>query len=223
MGAISSKSWVVFDASGRALLILVCCATGSVLSCAETLSGVVYSNEIGNGIHPAGRFELAVGGEIHTVEYGEPLERHFQGEACNDIGAEWSVVVEHIDNSVYASRVTCTGHTHDDVHKPWLLVRNYMEGLPNSVSAVKGLSHRYRSSREFRSFRQEVNSHELSFYYGPGDPAKCLKVISVEPATRADFVANCALELRGNAVALHFDVVRSKDSGDWEIDGIKIR
>jgi hypothetical protein len=221
MEATYLNSWIVIRAPWRALIILGC-AFGAVLSQAKTLTGVVYSNELGNGIHRAGRFELAVGKRIHTVEYGEPLERHFQGPACNDIGAEWSVVVARVDNSVYADSVTCTGRTEHDIHKPWLLVRSYLEGLSSSGTHTSGLSHRYQSSREFRRFAQQLSSRDLKFHFGLGRTDLCLKIVKVGPAARVRLATHCAITLQGQNVVLLFDVERSNDNGKWEIDGITV-
>src|SRR5690349_2290974 len=93
--------WTAFRMSRR-LPVLAWTAMAAVTCYGETLTGVVYSNEIGNGSHPAGRFELAVGKKIQTVDYGEQLETHFQSGTCNDIGAEWSVEVTRLDNSLSA-------------------------------------------------------------------------------------------------------------------------
>jgi hypothetical protein len=131
--------------------------------------------------------------------------------------------VEHVADSAYATRVTCTGRINEDIHEPWLLVRRYMEGLPKAVSHVTSLSERYRSSLEFRRFRQEVISGDLYFYYETADTVKCLRIVRSEPAARTDLIANCAIELRGKPAALLFDVVRNKDKRKWEIDGIKIQ
>ena len=189
----------------------------------ETLTGVVYSNEIGNGSHPAGRFELAVGKKIQTVDYGEQLETHFQSGTCNDIGAEWSVEVTRLDNSLSAGSVACAGRADEDVHEPWLLLKNYLEGMPELVSQTSRLSPRYRSSPDFRHFVQDVSSHDLNFNFGPGDHGKCLKAVSVEPAVRTRMATRCAVQFQGKSVVLLFDVARSKSTGKWEIDRIKMQ
>ena len=203
-------------------MILGCGAFGAVVSHAETLTGVVYSKELGNGIHPAGRFELMVRKRIHTVEYGEPLGREFPIPACNDIGAEWSVVVTRDNNFVYADGVTCTGRTDPDIHKPWLLVRSYLKGLVSSVTDTSALSHRYRSSPEFRSLARQLRPPDLKFYFSFRRMDLCLKIVSVEPATRVRLATHCTMTLQGKFVVLLFDVVRSKENGKWEIDGIKV-
>lgn len=221
MEVMYSKLWTAFSASLRALVVLVCGTVGVVIGYAETLTGFVYSNELGNGVHPAGRFDLAVGNKIYTVDYGEPLNRHFQSDVCNDIGAEWSVVAVDIDNGRYAKQVTCSGRTNEDIHKPWLLVRGYMEALPGSL-AGNALSDRYRNSPEFRSFAQQISSHDLSFYYGQGEAGKCLKVVSVDPGRQTHLSAHCAIELRDRPVVLFFDVVKNHDNGAWQIDEIRV-
>ena len=146
------SSSIAFRASRYAAIILASAAMGTTLACAESLRGFVYSNEIGNGAHPVGKIELAVGKKIYTVEYGEPVEKHFLGEACNDIGAEWSVTVQRLGGSLYATYLTCTGRVDEGSHKPWLLVWDYLEGLPSSVSRSDVLSSRHLASPEFRRF-----------------------------------------------------------------------
>jgi hypothetical protein len=206
----------------RALIVLGFGAIGAVLSCGESITGVVYSNKIGNGIHPAGKVELAAGKRVSILEYGEPLETHFSSESCNDLGALWTVTVQHIDNNLFISSVTCTGGLDQAVHTPWLLVRDYLNSLPSSVSRADSLSSRYRSSPEFRRFVEQVNSLDLNFYFGRDELSRCLKIVSVESSNRTSVAADCAVELRRKLVGLRFDVVRDKANGKWEIDGIKI-
>jgi hypothetical protein len=201
---------------------LACGAISAAVSYGESITGVVYSNEIGNGIHPAGRIELAVGSKVYSLEYGEPIEKRFSRKSCYDIGAVWSAMVERSDDSLHANRLSCTGRVDEGAHGPWLLVRDYLEGLPNSVSPSAVFSARYRSSPEFQRFVALIRDVDLNFYYDQSDTAKCLKIVSVAPRTQTRVEANCAVELQGKTVALLFDVVRNKGTGRWEIDGIKV-
>jgi hypothetical protein len=226
MGVIYLISWIVFRVLFRArgpLVFLTLGAFWNALSYAETLTGVLYSNELGNGAHPVGTIELAVGKTIHTVEYGEPLQREFKSQTCNDIGAVWSVDVVPIDDSSYAKGVTCIGRVDENVHQPYLLVRHYLEALARPGMYTNGLSQRLQFSSEFKRFVDEVGTYNLRFYFSLAHVDQCLKMTTVASSVRAQFVTHCGIELNGNYLVLCFDVVRSKPTGKWEIDGIDMK
>jgi len=222
MEASYNSSWIAFRTLKRSLKILALASFGGVLLSAETLTGVLYFNELGNGIHPAGNFSLAVGKTIRTVQYGEPLERHFKREICNDIGAIWSVDITRDGSDDWADRVRCDGQTDNDVHTPYLLVWRYLEGLAKTGIHSIGLSERYRSSPQFLSFARDMGSDHLTFPFGTRHMDQCLGVESVSPQTRTRFATHCTIELKERFVTLLFDVVRNKKNGNWEIDGIEM-
>jgi hypothetical protein len=222
MAATYLNSWIASKAARRAVAVVSCGALCAVLAYAETLAGVVYFNELGNGTRPVGNFELSVGKTIYSVEYGPGLERHFEDEICNDIGAVWSVEVRYFDGSPYARSVTCAGRTADDIHAPYILVRRYLEGLASAGVPTAGLSSRYRSSPEFKSFARRLASPNLAFSPGWERPATCLRVVSVGALTPTRLATHCGIRLQGRFVELRFDVARNKASTEWEIDGIEI-
>ncbi len=147
----------------------------SILFCvslagAQTWTGVVYGNNMGNGTHPVGTIELAVGTQIFTVEYSTGMARRFADRSCNDLGAVWSIEVQYFDGSAYAKRATCTGQTASNIHAPYLLVRKYLEELAIHGAHAGGLSSRYRSSAEFQRFTQTLQSSHLKFLFGWAGP-----------------------------------------------------
>jgi hypothetical protein len=207
----------------RVALVLVCGAVGIGLCHAEELRGVLYSDLHGQGVHPAGTVELAIGKAIYSFEYGEPLERHFSSKVCRDIGAIWSVKVQVFRDSRYLSRVVCSGSVDESVHGPWLAVRKDLDGLPSSVSRSEALSSRWRSSPEFGRFASLVRSAELSFYSPSADEGSCIRPTTVEPLKRTRLIAHCSIELHGKLVDLVFDVVRNTRTAKWEIDATQIK
>jgi hypothetical protein len=152
-----------------------------------------------------------------------PLERHFSSKVCRDIGAIWSVKVQVFRDSRYLSRVVCSGSVDESVHGPWLAVRNYLDGLPGSVSRSEALSSRWRSSPEFGRFASLVRSAELSFYSPSADEGSCIRPTTVEPLKRTRLIAHCSIELHGKLVDLVFDVVRNTRTAKWEIDATQIK
>jgi hypothetical protein len=184
---------------------------------AETLTGVLYFKEIGNGTHPAGTIQLAVGNNVRSLSIAPPAKRDYKEKTCDDLGARWTVVILDVP---YISRIICSG-VDERVHNSWLAVRNYLEGLPSAVANPDLLSVRYRSSEEFRHFLEQVNRQEFIFYSGPGEAGDCLKVIPVPRSTRSRLLTHCAIELQGKRVGLYFDLIRNRTTGKWMIDGIK--
>jgi len=202
--------------------MLACMLLGTGLCHTEQLKGVLYFDELGNGRYPSGTTKLAVGTTIYALEYGDPRQRHFQTEACYHLGAVWSVTVDTVDGSPYIRRASCSGEVDDDVHGPWLLVRNYLAGLPRSVSAGRFVSDRWRSSSEYRQFSDQLGSGELRIRFRPAAGTRCIDILSVERVKRTTLTATCSVELAGKEAYLVFDVVRSSRRRNWEIDEIKI-
>ena len=206
--------------------VIVLFASGGIRPCgAESLKGVVFSDHSGEGPHRVGTVQLAVGNKVHDLDYGEPLSRHFESEVCWDIGATWSVVVRVLpDLSRDISSVSCTGEVDENAHGPWLRVRDYLRlvGGP-SVSTVL-LSSRWRSSPEFRKYEASVKDLDLSDNRLHGTSGRCIDIVKVEPARRTQLRAggDCFLKVSGKPVDLFFGVLRNSDTGQWEIDEIKI-
>ena len=222
MAATYLNSCSVSKLLGRALIILSCGALYTRPANTETLTGVVYFKELGNGAHPVGTFEIAAGKSVRTIEFAEDLENRFSDETCHDIGAVWSVEISYLADSPYAKRVICTGRVDDDVHAPYLLVRDYLERLASTGVLTSGLSSRYRSSKEFQSFARLLNPPDLKFLFGWNHIDMCVKAVSTENSTRTRLATHCGIQLRDGLLVLVFDVVRSEASGEWEIDRIDI-
>jgi len=212
-------SWAyrVIFRNPRAAALLFCVCLACVPTQAESLRGVVYFNEIGNGANPGGTVKLLVGGKLQTLSYGGPLERNFRSKSCDDIGAIWSVEVYNR----YIGRATCDGQVDRSVHDSWLVVVKYLEALPLAVSNADLLSNRYRSSLDFRGFLQEVDKEELQFFYGLSEANHCVSAVHATTSNRVHLIARCPVELRGKSIHLLFDVIRESDAEKWMIDGIQ--
>ena len=80
---------------------------------------------------------------------------------CKDIGAIWTVEAVGSPSFPDVTKVTCKG-VDKDAHDAWLLVRVFLEGLPNSVARSPIFSVRYRSSPEFQRFVEQSKDFEWS-------------------------------------------------------------
>lgn len=221
MEVMLSSSCPVSKASLRIVFLFAWVVSAHLLH-GQSIVGVVYSNTIGNGRHAAGSVDLGVDGKVVKLNYAAPLDQHFSGVVCNEIGAIWTVDVQRFDNSLYIKSVSCAGQFDKDIHESWALVRDYLSGLPRSVSRSVALSARYRSSREFALFREQVNSHELNFYFGSDEVSRCLRVTEAARSRAISIAVNCPIELRSKLVGLLFELGLDRASGNWEIDAIKI-
>jgi hypothetical protein len=222
---------ILWTASSRAVrqitVVLVCLTIGPKLCGAETLKGVVFSDDSGPSADATGMVQLAVGKTVYDLYYGEPLKREFRSKTCWDIGAIWSVVVRmlpELDSTREIDSVSCTGQVDDNAHGPWLVVRDYLQVAQDPSRSPYGLlSARWRASPEFRQYEAKVKGLDLSGYGFFGVGGRCIEVVKVERAGRTRLRAGeCALYLSGKLVDLVFTVVRNARSHQWEIDEIKV-
>lgn len=206
-------------------MALACTVLSLGTAYAEVLTGVLYSIRHGQGRNPAGQVELAVGKRIHYLEYA-PLGLRFKNKVCYEIGVIWTATVRMSEaNSRYIHSVTCTGRVDENTHAPWLVVRDYLEGLAGrrSASPSDAFSSRWRSSKESQQYEAQSKNFDLHSYLMFGDYGRCLEIISIEPSSAARIAAAyCAINVdpRGHLV---FDVIRNAQTKKWEIDRIKIQ
>jgi len=204
----------VKNVARASVAVLICAA----LSHAETMTGVVYSKEAGNGAQPSGSIDLAVGRTIHPMIWTPDLEdRRMPG--CEDIGAIWTVETDGSPSLPDVTRVTCKG-VDRDAHDAWLLVRAFLEGLPNSVATSPTLSSRYRSSPEFQRFAEQSKDFEQSIL------RNLIQIVSLDRSGRARLDSFRGIDIRGSprkSPFVTFELVRNKCTAKWEIDGIEVK
>jgi hypothetical protein len=223
MGTMFSSSWV---ASRRGLccsgVFLLCAVLGVGLCRAEQLRGVLYFDELGNGAYPSGTTKLAVGTRMYTLEYGDPDARRFSNPVCSELGAVWSVTIGRHDGSPYVRRAACSGEVDENVHGPWLVVRDYLARLSDSEPGDSFLSLRWRSSPGYRSLASKIENGSLKVDFNPVTASRCIEVERVEPREQTRLAATCSIERDGEFVFLVFNVVRNLETQQWEIDDIVI-
>ncbi len=196
------------------LAVLICVA----LSQAETMTGVVYSKEAGNGAQPSGSIDLAVGGTIHPMVWSPQLKGR-RGPGREDIGAIWTVETHGPPSLPDVTRVTCKG-VDKDAHDAWLLVRAFLEGLPNSVATSPALSSRYRSSLEFQRFAEQSKDFEQSIL------GSLIQIVSLDRSGRARLYSPRGTDISGRprkSVFFTFELIRNTRTVKWEIDAIEVR
>lgn len=188
----------------------------AALSHAETVTGVVYAKEAGNGAHPSGSINLAVGRTIRPMIWTPFLEDR-RSPGCEDIGAIWTVETDGDPSLPDIEQVTCKG-VDKDAHDAWLLVSAFVEGLPNSLATSPTLSARYRSSPEFQKHRAQ--SFDWSMI------ARSIHIVSLDHSGRARVDSYGSFDVRGSPskpTLFSFELVRNKRTAQWEIDGISAR
>ncbi len=188
---------------------------------AESITGVLYFNEVNNGAHRANYVELDTGKQVITIGYTEPLERRFRDKSCSEIGAVWTMTVQHPDGGLFATRAICRGLNSETVNSAWKAVRDYLDGLPSYAATSALISTRLRYSPEFRELLALMNSGDLSFPSSQGKPSGCLRVVSVKESSEVRIVTTCGVRLRGKAADLHFEVPLIE--GKRLIDGLEIK
>ena len=194
-----------------ALAVLICAA----LSHAGTMTGVVYSKEAGNGAHPSGSIALAVGRTMRHMIWTPDLEDP-RLPGCDDIGAIWTVETTGSPPLPDVIQVTCRG-VDKDAHDAWLLVRGFLEGLPNSDATSPVLSFRYRSSPAFQRFAEQSKDFERSIL------RSLIQIVCLDHSGRARLGSFGGIDIRGSprkSVFFTFELVRDKRTAKWEIDGI---
>ena len=190
---------------------------------AETLTGVVYFKEFGNGRNPSGTIELAVGGEVQTFLYSPLLETDFPQKDCHDVGAVLKVNADGPNGRRDAvSTVTCMG-LDENAHRPWLLVRDYLDGLPTAVASSEAILPAYRTSKGFQDFAASIQNRDLMLYYARADLGSCVRIATVKAPGHAYLAADCRIELHGEPTTLYFDVVRDVATKKWKIAAIEMR
>jgi hypothetical protein len=192
-------------------------------SFAETLTGVLYFNDLGNGRYAAGTIELMVAEKLYTIGYGGAITEHFRDDTCHDIGAIWSVSVAHVDHSLEAKRFACNGRFDEDLHQPYLLTVRFLDALGNAKLQTGALSSRYQQTEEYRDFSRLVNSHYLMLPTWLAPASRCIKAVHVEPEVRTQLATFCEVDLGNRPTVLLFDVRKDKNTSRWEIDGIEMQ
>jgi hypothetical protein len=189
---------------------------------AESLKGVVLSDQSGQGPHRVGIVRLAIGNKVLDLNYGEPIARHFRSDVCWEIGAVWSVTVQSLsDSSLDISAVRCSGQVDERANGAWRLVRDYLRlAGSQSTSANRLLSARWRSSREFREYETKVtNDLDLTAYRLHGRPGRCIEIVKLDRSDSAQLRAGADCYL---GMELVFSVVRNMHNSKWEIDELKV-
>jgi hypothetical protein len=108
----------------------------AALSHAETVTGVVYAKEAGNGAHPSGSINLAVGRTIRPMIWTPFLEDR-RSPGCEDIGAIWTVETDGDPSLPDIEQVTCKG-VDKDAHDAWLLVSGRSSEFPCYIANSLG-------------------------------------------------------------------------------------
>jgi hypothetical protein len=187
----------------------------AALSRAETITGVVYSKEAGNGAHPSGSIELAVNEAIRPMIWPVLEDRSKPG--CADVGAIWTVKTTGSPSLPEIIRVTCRG-VDKEARDAWLLVHTFMEGIPGSVNRSPSLSPRYRASSEFYLFTQQSQDFLFSTSANP------VRIISLRSSrARLEALGTDLYGTAGRLISLTFELVRDKRTADWQIDRIDVR
>ena len=141
-----------------------------------------------------------------------------RGPGCEDIGAIWTVDTHGPPSLPDVTRITCKG-VDKDAHDVWLLVRAFLEGLPNSAATSPTLSSRFRSSPGFQRFAEQSKDFEQSIL------GSLIQIVSLERSGRARLDSSRGIDIKGNpreSVFFTFELVRNERTVKWEIDGIEI-
>jgi hypothetical protein len=137
---------------------------------------------------------------------------------CEDIGAIWTVETDGSPSLPDVTQVTCKG-VDKDAHDAWLLVRAFLEGLPNSVATSPTLSSRYRASPDFQRFAEQSKDFERSIL------SSLIQIVSLNRSGRARLDSFHGIDIRGRprkSVFFTFELVVNKRTAEWEIDGINV-
>ena len=192
---------------------------------AGDITGVLLSDHSGPSGRASGTVELAVGGSVQTLYYGEPLPRNFRSVVCRDIGAVWTVSVQAMqDSTLNIERATCDGRVDEDIHSSWLLVRDYLDlTMKSAPGALDLVSAHWRSSPEYRRYAAETKNLDLSGYASFGKGGRCVDV-GEHGKDRVELTAgpDCSIVLSGKTVSLVFTIIRF-DNRRWEIGRIRLQ
>lgn len=219
----SSTVFIKADVLARAIFVLAALCSRVR---GETLTGVVLSKHSGQGPDASGMIRLAVRDKVYYLYDGEPLDRHFGSQACEDIGAIWSVVVAFSDGSWDLFGARCKGEVDEAIHAPWLIVVDFMRKMGDqSVMPETMLSARWRSSPDFRVLQERGKRIDISGYRQHSPRGTCIDVVTVDRGSRTQMRAGaeCYLELSGKPVDLLFTVVKNPRTRRWEIDEVKLQ
>ena len=161
---------------------------------------------------------------MHTLYYGAPIAGELKGALCYDIGAVWSVSfhVSERDRAWDLETVECTG-VDENVHGPWLVVRQYLDSADRIPPSSTGLFlRRWLSSAKGREYAARSKKLDASNYRRFGAGGECIDVLSAPATDRATLRAgaDCHLRLSGEPIYLLFHLLRTTQTGRWEIDDI---
>ncbi len=224
-GVIYLHSWIVFSS---ATLRSAAVATYVLLTpflwtrcCAETISGIVYSNHHGVSSDASGMLRLAVNGSVLSVYYGLPVLPRAAPQICYDIGAIWSLETRiELKDRVMVGHARCSGEVDATVHNAWLLSRQYIATRKNPSPTL--FSAGWRASPRFSGFIESGQGVDMSRSALVGDVG-CIDILSNErTALRLRAGIDCYLTIKGRAVELRL-TIRRASSGGLEIDEGEIR
>ncbi len=223
------RSWIVFINFRRATrllaLSLMCFIVGG-LCCAAVVSGVLVSDHIGEGRHPAGVVVLQTPAGDYTVEYTRPVAGQFEADGCWEPGARWVASIRRTpDGSWNLERAKCGGQFDSSLHKPWLVVQNYLTALADPKNAEFGpFSAAFRSSDAFSQFARQIKAIDLVGYNQLGRRGTCLDIRRTDTPMRVriEAGADCYISVAGAPANMSFLVTYNPKTSQWEIDSIFI-
>lgn len=201
---------------------------GVVTTCsAESVRGVVLSNQRGPAGDFSGTLQVDTGGQVSTLYYDQSLRKNFASKSCSDIGAIWVVKVRLLPNgSRYADSALCEGKFDTTAHEAWLVVRKYLAtGDPHPSASPALFSALWLSSANGREYERKSDHLDLSGFRIFGAGGLCLDEEKNEKPnyTRVLAGGDCHLEVPGGPVDLVFTVHRNDNDKRSVIDGIEIR
>lgn len=193
---------------------------------AESVTGVVLTNERGPAGDFSGTLQVDTGERISTLYYDQSLQKDFTNKSCSDVGAVWVLKVRLLaDGSRYADSATCDGKVNPTAHDAWLVVRRYLAtGDPRPSASAALFSDSWLSSANGGDYERKSKRLDLSGYRIFGAGGMCLEEEKSEKPnyTRVLATGDCHLTISGDRVDLIFTVHRSDDGKRSVIDGIEI-
>jgi len=189
---------------------------------ARTLTGVVYSHDSGASGRGTGTIEFGIGEEVYELRYQKPLVKRFNHPACDDLGAIWSVLVKDLaDREAFILSVECRGQLDDSIHKPWLVVREFLSNIAEKrfEKAASLILPGWRSSPEYEDVWGVLSRLKMDKYQEKPD-GRCLQVVNRSGSIRCRL--ECGVRNNGKFVEMLFSMVELPDSLLWKINRIEI-